>query len=68
MIHVAVWHAGQVVSTSLVPEGTSDREIREKMISQSNILCDRPFETPYERNVKIRMGRIKRYSDNRLTS
>lgn len=60
-VQACVIYSGRIVGCTIVPDSDTDQQIKEKLMKESAIMCDRPHETPVERDQKIRWGYVKRY-------
>lgn len=50
---------GSNILAMIQAEGRTAEEARLKAISEADIFCDRPHETPYERMLKLRYADVK---------
>lgn len=54
-----IYYNGQPVTAVRLPFKSSDTSIRAAACQQSAILCNRPYEAPFEFELKVQWGEIR---------
>jgi hypothetical protein len=54
-----LYYNGQPLTAVRLPEGSTDKQVKDKTKSLADMLCDRPHETPYDRECKIHCSEVR---------